>query len=344
MSDLEDKLEQINTALAELRATNSDGPATRKQLDSLFRQVHSLKAVASADGLSDLSRVAHELEDVLHALRTGESTLDSHALQQLAETSAALSETLLPAEILNVLKAEEKHALKQSLKEGAKLFLVQTSFDQADFDQQFQDLKAKLDRDGEVISVAPRLEAELINFRILYATRAENLQSELAPNVSVEPIAIKTTGNLWDRIVRSGESTAAALGKDITFDVRGTDVSLDDALADAVIHLVRNAVHHGIESRGTITIVATNDQGQLKIKVTDDGRGIDPQTIASGLLFQPGFSTASEVSEISGRGVGLDVVKTTDGSTWRIRENRKRTWPGLNLHNLNPLKIRVNPR
>ena len=298
MSDLEDKLEQINTALAELRATNSDGPATRKQLDSLFRQVHSLKAVASADGLTDVSHAAHELENVLHALRTGESTLDSQALQQLEETYAAL-------------KAEEKHALKQSLKEGAKLFLVQTSFDQADFDQQFQDLKAKLDRDGEVISITPKLETDRINFRILYATRTENLQLELAPNVSIEPIAIKTTGNLWDRIVRAGESTAAALGKDITFDVRGTDVLLDDALADAVIHLVRNAVDHGIESRGTITIVATNDQGQLKIKVSDDGRGIDPQTIASGLLFQPGFSTASEVSEISGRGVGLDVVKTT---------------------------------
>ncbi|HEU5130876.1 MAG TPA: Hpt domain-containing protein, partial [Pyrinomonadaceae bacterium] len=80
MSDLEDKLDQINTALAELRATNSHGPETRKQLDALFRQVHSLKAVASADGLTNLSRAAHELENVLHALRTGEATLDSHTL------------------------------------------------------------------------------------------------------------------------------------------------------------------------------------------------------------------------------------------------------------------------
>jgi two-component system, chemotaxis family, sensor kinase CheA len=93
---------------------------------------------------------------------------------------------------------------------------------------------------------------------------------------------------------------------------------LDDAIAACLIHLVRNAVHHGIESRGTITIVATNDKGQLEISVMDDGRGIDPQIIASGVLFQPGFSTSSEVNEISGRGVGLDVVKTTieerDGS------------------------------
>ena len=306
MSDLEDKLEQIKTALAELRASTADGPATRKQLDALFRQVHTVKAIAAADGLTDLTRAAHELENVLHSLRTGESTLDSDVLQQLGE---ALVETLpLPDDISTSLKTEEKHALKQSLKEGAKLFLVQTSFDQSDFDQQFQNLKARLTKDGEVISVAPKVENEKINFRILYATRSENL--ELAPNVSVEPI-FKPESNLWDRIIRAGKSTATSLSKDVNFNLRGAEISLDDEIADCLIHLVRNAVHHGIESRGTITIAATNNQGQLTIKVTDDGRGIDPQLIASGQLFQPGYSTASELSEIAGRGVGLDVVKTT---------------------------------
>ena len=306
MSDLEDKLEQIKTALAELRASTADGPATRKQLDALFREVHNVKAVAAADGLTDLTRAAHELENVLHSLRTGDSTLDNHVLQQLGE---ALVETLpLPDDISTSLKTEEKHALKQSLKEGAKLFLVQTSFDQSDFDQQFQNLKARLTKDGEVISVAPKVENEKINFRILYATRSENLQ--LAPNVSVEPV-FKPASNLWDRIIRAGKSAATSLGKDVNFNLRGAEIRLDDAIADCLIHLVRNAVHHGIESTGTITIAATIDHNQLKITVTDDGRGIDPETLASGLLFQPGFSTTSEVSEVSGRGVGLDIVKTT---------------------------------
>jgi two-component system, chemotaxis family, sensor kinase CheA len=299
LSDLEDKLEQIKTALAELRASTASGPEIRKQLDSLFRQVHNLKAVAAADGLTDLSRAAHELENVLHSLRTGESTLDDRVLRQLAETSD---------EIFSSLKTEEKHALKESLDEGAKLFLVQTSFDPSDFDQQFQDLKARLTSEGEIISITPKVENERINFRILYSTRVENI--ELALNVSAEPI-FKPESNLWNRIARAGETTAAALGKNIDFELRGTETPLDDAIADCLIHLVRNAVHHGIESRGKITIAATNDAGQLKISVTDNGRGIDPQTIASGLLFQPGYSTTSEVSEISGRGVGLDVVKTT---------------------------------
>jgi chemotaxis protein histidine kinase CheA len=295
LSDLEDKLDQIKTALAELRASTAGGPETRKQLDALFRQVHSVKAVAAADGLTELSHAAHELENVLHSLRTGESTLDDRVLQQLVETSADLS-----------LKTEEKHALKQSLSEGAKLYLIQTSFDASDFDGQFQNLKATLTSEGEIISVTPKVENEKINFRILYATVTENL--EFATDISVEPIV---TDNLWNRIARAGETTAAALSKDINFKITGAEISLDDEIADCLIHLVRNAVHHGIESRGTITITATNHEGQLKLTVTDDGRGIDPQTIASGLLFEPGYSTASEVSEISGRGVGLDVVKTT---------------------------------
>ena len=304
MSDLEDKLEQIKTALAELRATTRDGPATRKQLDSLFRQVHSLKAAAAADGLNDLSHAAHELENVLHSLRTGESNLDNQALQQLSETSAALSETLatglVPHDIWNSLKAHEKHALKQSINEGASVFVVDASFDVADFDREFQKLKGKLTAEGEVIAVAPSVESEhpeKIKFRILCARTTPHGVAVL------------------QRAVRAGQAAASALGKEIVFEVSGADVSIDNSVwqvvANPLLHLVRNAVDHGIEHRGKITITAEKISDQLKVQVTDDGRGIDPQTIASGLLFEPGFSTASEVSEISGRGTGLDAVKTT---------------------------------
>ena len=297
MSDLEDKLEQIKTALAELRTTTSDGPTTRKQLDSLFRQVHSLKAAAAADGLNDLSRSAHELENVLHSLRTGESTLDNHALQQLSET---LATDLVPHDIWNSLKAHEKHALRQSIDEGAHIYVVDASFDVADFDREFQKLKEKLASEGEVIAVIPSVESERpekINFRILCAG------------------TVSRGAAVLQRAVRAGQAAASALGKEIEFEVSSPDVSIDESLwqvvADPLLHLVRNAVDHGIEHRGKITITAEKISDQLKIQVTDNGRGIDPQTIASSLLFQPGFSTASRVSEISGRGAGLDIVKTT---------------------------------
>jgi two-component system, chemotaxis family, sensor kinase CheA len=304
LSELEDKLEQIKAALEDLRAAAGDGPRTRQQLDSLFRRVHNLKAAASADGLNALSDAAHELENVLHALRTGKSTLDNRVLQQLTETSAALSETLLsnlvPHDIWNSLKAHEKHALKQSIAEGANIFVVDASFDVADFDREFQKLKEKLSNEGEVISVSPRVESEhpeKIKFRILCA-------GTVSRGVAV-----------LQRAVRAGQAAAAALGKDIEFEVSGADLSLDESvwqvLADPLLHVVRNAVDHGIEHRGKITITAEKLSDELKIRVTDNGRGIDPELIATGRLFEPGFSTAPELSTISGRGAGLDAVKNT---------------------------------
>ncbi|HEY6660102.1 MAG TPA: ATP-binding protein [Pyrinomonadaceae bacterium] len=304
MSELEAKLEQIRTALDDLRAAAGDGPRTRQQLDSLFRSVHNLKAAASADGLTDLSGAAHELENVLHSLRTGKSTLDDNVLHQLTETSTALSETLLsnvvPHDIWNSLKAHEKHALKQSIAEGANIFVVDASFDVADFDREFQKLKEKLSSEGEVISVSPRVESERpekIKFRILCAGAASRGVAVL------------------QRAARAGQAAAAALGKEIEFEVSGADISLDESgwqvLADPLLHVVRNAVAHGIEHRGKITITAEKLSDELKIRVTDNGRGIDPELIATGRLFEPGFSTAPELSTTSGRGAGLDAVKNT---------------------------------
>src|SRR4051794_33815905 len=219
-------------------------------------------------------------------------TLDNRMLQQLSET---LPSDLVPNELWHSLKPHEKHALKESIREGAHIFVVDASFDVADFDQEFRKLKEKLSSEGEVIAVAPKVESERpekIKFRILCAGRVSNV---------------------LQRAVRAGEAAAAALGKDIEFEMQGADLSLDKSLwqliADPLLHLVRNAVDHGIEHRGKITIAAEKLPHRVLIRVTDNGRGIDPHNL--GRLFEPGFSTASEVSELSGRGLGLDVVKST---------------------------------
>jgi len=150
---------------------------------------------------------------------------------------------------------------------------------------------------------------------------------------------------LLQRVLRAGKSASYAAGKDIAFIVEGTEIKIDktlsDGIADPLIHLVRNAVDHGIEDvelrktlgkpeRGTIAIEATSIQGRTLIRVSDDGRGIDPKLISDRgrqlglvseakqfditqsvrLIFRSGFSTAESVSQISGRGVGLDVVES----------------------------------
>src|SRR5512145_1262781 len=122
MSGLEQQLQQVLAAVEQLRDVGGDGPAIRKLLDSLFRSVHNLKANASANGLQNIARVAHEFENTLHLLRTGNAVFNKQGIQ---------------AEIWAGLKQEQKHALQQSLEEGANLYLVQTNFDLADFDRQF---------------------------------------------------------------------------------------------------------------------------------------------------------------------------------------------------------------
>jgi len=148
-------------------------------------------------------------------------------------------------------------------------------------------------------------------------------------------------------LARVARDVAARTGKQVNLQVAGTEIEADKAvaevIADPLVHLVRNAVDHGIESErnrissgkppsGLVQIVARREGNCIVIDVVDDGNGIDPdavrsRVVAQGLLpsaeaqrlsigelynflFRPGFSTALTVTEISGRGTGLDVVKT----------------------------------
>jgi two-component system chemotaxis sensor kinase CheA len=148
----------------------------------------------------------------------------------------------------------------------------------------------------------------------------------------------------FQKLARAVHDTARKVGKDVQFTTRGEDTEIDralaEALADPLLHMVRNAVDHGIEpaeariatgkpARGTVTLGAAQAGDDIVITLADDGGGMDPQrlrakAIAKGLIpadralsdaecfaliFLPGFSTAAQVTEVSGRGVGMDVVR-----------------------------------
>ena len=324
---METKIEQIVNAMKELREAGDDGPRARKLLDALFRSVHNLKARAAADGLNSLATAAHEFENVLHSLRT--------------EAVDSAVRDAIPADVWKSLKQEQKQAVQQSIAEGARLFLVQASFDVADFDAQFQKLKERLSETGEVISTSARIDTEnagKINFQILVARMSGDRDADRDLNAKeivisrsvgpgkvsskidrLEPFfeklsaefgSLRTTpqDKVLQQALRAGRAAALATGKEVEFELRGQDLDLEESIADAVLHLVRNAVDHGIESRGKVVIEAQKLADKTRITVTDDGRGIEPSLI--GRIFDPGFSTATELSEISGRGVGLDAVKT----------------------------------
>lgn len=152
---------------------------------------------------------------------------------------------------------------------------------------------------------------------------------------------------LFRRFPRVVRDVAKQCGKDVALELSGQNTDLDkgilDALSEPLMHLVRNAVDHGIEpagerlttgkpARGTVYLNAYHQGTQVVIEVRDDGRGMDParlrtQAVEKGILkleeakrltdqdtlnliFESGFSTAAEVTEVSGRGIGMDVVRT----------------------------------
>jgi two-component system, chemotaxis family, sensor kinase CheA len=197
--ELEERAEKIFATIDELRAKSGDGKQRRELLDSIFRDVHSVKGAASASDLHQLGTIAHEFEGLLHSLRIGEARLDQQVLQAVEEAAQALLDELGPhdsgnqsnhtalfsrlrqlsnspsnrriangesflnaldPEIRQTLSQEEKYRLEESVGEGANSYLVTTNFDLTDFDKQFQDLKNKLTERGEVISTAPKVQNE----------------------------------------------------------------------------------------------------------------------------------------------------------------------------------------
>ena len=390
---MEEKIDRVFATVESLRSAGDTGKPKRELLDEIFRDVHSLKAVASMQEMRALTSIAHEFENLLHSIRIGRVELNDEVLTVFEETADSLFEALseahesaeqqpallerlqllatpaancrraeeammlaaLPAEIQHSLNDHERHKLQAAIAEGANLYLVSTNFEVADFDAKFQSLKDKLLLTGELVSTAPTMAPEqsgTIDFRILHTRHGtlEEVQNDLAGFSGVSAKELFTTDRMTSvepvlqRALRAGRIVARSSGKEVDFKIEGQQLLLDktlcDAIADPLIHLVRNAVDHGIETPaeririgkknpGTVEIKAAISQGQTRITVMDDGRGIDPVLISEAaarlglpdagavsnfdqsvrMIFRPGFSTAETISEVSGRGVGLDVVE-----------------------------------
>jgi two-component system chemotaxis sensor kinase CheA len=205
-----------------------------------------------------------------------------------------------------------------------------------------------MDRVGELVIAQSRLKqiaAASIDMNLRsVAEEIEHLASELRD--SMMAVRMVPVAQLFGRFRRLIHDLARETGKDIDLVTEGETTELDktviERLADPLIHLIRNAADHGLESaetriaagksaRGRIVLMARQSGAEVVITVKDDGRGVDRERvrakaeenglIAPGavltdpellqLIFQPGFSTAAAVTSLSGRGVGMDVVKRT---------------------------------
>jgi two-component system chemotaxis sensor kinase CheA len=195
---------------------------------------------------------------------------------------------------------------------------------------------------NQVVSQA----ATLRDTNLLRAAQRLNLiASELQEGVMktrMQPI-----GNVWSKLPRIVRDLGVACNRQVRLEMEGAETELDKTLLEAVkdplTHLVRNAVDHGIETvedriaagkpaEGVLTLRAFHESGQVNIEIRDDGQGIDPARVGAkalerglvtrdqmavmstaeivNMIFLPGFSTAAAVTNVSGRGVGMDVVRT----------------------------------
>ncbi len=187
-------------------------------------------------------------------------------------------------------------------------------------------------------------------------------------------------GNIWSKFPRVVRDLATACGKQVNIEMEGKETDLDktiiEAIKDPLTHLVRNVVDHGIEPpekrlamgklpEGRLFLRAFHEGGQVNIEISDDGAGIDLERVKQkglekglispdqaarmsdrellNLIFLPGFSTAEKVTNVSGRGVGMDVVKTNIEKIGGTVDIQSRMGQGTTLKIKIPLTLAIIP-
>lgn len=353
VGDTEENLERMEAALLALEARPDDGA----RVIELFRAVHSIKGDASIVGLSLLPKRLHGVEDLLDRVRGGAVAVTAELVSELLRCVDALRR-LVP-------KALDGDEALPSADEALFARLAGVGRGErvaADGAAPLSDVAA----DEEAVTAGPRLLRmelgkldELLTLSGELAILRQRLRALLAdgPARELQDEIDRLSSHLQDEIMRARmvpvgpvfrpyartvRDLAAALGKEVQLTVEGGDAGIDAAMIgpvrEALTHIVRNAIDHGIEapatrvrrgkpSSGRIILRARHETGCFVVEVSDDGAGFsrarilarareriaDADRLSDGellrLVLEPGFSTAERVTDLSGRGIGLDVVR-----------------------------------
>ena len=379
--EAEQRLDALSNQLLALEEAGDD----TELVASIFREAHTLKGAAAVVGLDSFSDVAHAMENLLEQLRSGDRTATPALIDGVLAAVEGLR-VMLPVVLAGGDEVEAGAALVRAL------HALEGSSDEAGQADAPEVAEAPgpdaspatraVSTDSEAVRVPLARLDELI--RLVGESAAAHLRvgRMIRERLEIDPTTIdemrelsRILNELQERAMRARmvpvvtitdvlhravREVARATGKDVRWEVRGEDTELDrgvlQQLADPLLHLVRNAVDHGIESvdqrlaagkptQATVRFHAMQLGSEVIITVTDDGGGIDVDRVreraarlgsdpsslsdeeALYLVFRSGLSTASFVSDISGRGVGLDVVRANvEAVRGRIEI---RTEPGL---------------
>ena len=366
LADSQEGLDRLDQDLVALEAY----PCAAESLASAFRALHTIKGTCSFLGFRRLERIAHAGEHLLARLRSRERVLDAPTMAALlacvdavraivthiqatrrepggdddaliASITALHHAPAAPVPAAAQLTAAPETPAMPELRESHAAGPNQTRIHTEVLDR-------VVDLVGELVLARNQLR-QCVEHRdepLLLATarRLDHITSRLqeeAMRTRMQPVA-----GLWTRIPRLVRDVATACGKDVHLQMSGQHTELDrtllEALRDPLVHLVRNAIDHGIETpaariaagksaHGTLQLHAHHEGGEVHLEVRDDGAGLALERIRAravergllssaaaaaldargcvDLIFHPGFSTAERVTHVSGRGVGMDVVQ-----------------------------------
>jgi two-component system chemotaxis sensor kinase CheA len=366
--EAEGRLATLSELLLELERNGED----QELLSSVFREAHTLKGAAAVVGLADVLRVAHAMEEVLEGLRRGDPATPA-AVDALLGAVDGMRE-MVPA----VLAGEERtgHAdrLVAALHDptpalepppdpepapgpppGPASAPAPGPAQPAPRRERRETVRLRVERLDELVRLVGEASAAALRVgrvvtdqlgvepagvpelhdlsRILESLQERTLQARMVP-----------FGTIAEPLRRTARDLARSLGKAVELELRGQETELDrgvlEQVADPMLHLVRNAIDHGIElpearlaagkpRYGTVRVHAAQLGSEVVVTVADDGQGIDLARVrqqageagdaldgvgddeAIYAIFRSGLSTAATVSEVSGRGVGLDVVRAS---------------------------------
>ncbi|KTE04703.1 chemotaxis protein CheA [Sphingopyxis sp. H038] len=359
-------------------------PADRAQLDAIFRLVHTIKGSSGFLALPRVTALSHAAEDALDQVRRGNRPANATLvtgvlgiLDRLGDLCTALSQNgVEPAgDDRDVIGALAGDIPEDAPFEVAGVPLRRDDDFSAEL-QSWRSIRVPLPLlDSVMTGVTDIVLARNEFARMLRESGADlsviasfdRLSDSIAGmRQSVSQMRMQRIDKLFAPLPRIVRDLAKDMGKKIAFQTSGGEVELDremmENIRDPLIHIVRNAIDHGIEPledrvaagkdiTATISVSARQSGNQIEIEVRDDGRGLSPdaltaKAIASRLLtatearalapkdkldliFRPGFSTAAKITSVSGRGVGMDIVKANVEKIGGIVELRNEEGRGL---------------
>ena len=316
-----------------------NGSAAADAVDSLFRDTHTIKGAAGMVGLPEVSGLAHVMEELLADARQ-RGTLAPALIEPLLRASDALRLNVAGGDEPNLALIAELTAA-QGAGNGAAVAshepvaVAAGASESRSIRVPAEKIDTLLDLVGETVLHRRRLEHEL-GSHTGHGPLSDELDAgeRLLTDLKDAAIGMRTLplSSIVAPLPRAVRDLATETGKQVELVVIGADTELDRAilegLTEPLVHILRNAIAHGIETPAERALIGKPERGRLELRaeqrgrtvevtIADDGRGVAEATLAEArrtgslteVLTQPGFSTADEVSGIAGRGVGLDAVR-----------------------------------